>query len=180
MNNNEVVLPSEVCLEDFNNFYLIDEIDYANTTDLIKFIHKREFLNIQTPIDIYINSDGGSLYPAWAAIDCILKSPLCINTICMGRVCSAATMIFLAGTYRKMYKHSCCMMHQHTNSISGKFHEIESMDRMNKIMNLDMKGYLRSRTNLSKQEVDLILLGCSDNWLTAKQCLQYGIANKII
>ena len=61
------------------------------------------------PINIYIMSFGGELYPAYALISTILASKTPVNTINMGVAMSAGLLILLAGHKRYAMKYITAM-----------------------------------------------------------------------
>lgn len=62
-------------------------------------------------LNIHINSGGGSVDEGFAIHDKLLASPYSITTIGEGMVGSIATIIFLSGDTRKMFKNSKFFIH---------------------------------------------------------------------
>ena len=130
-------------------FYLTGEIDNQSIRDiniqLLKIIkedneqeeklkeYKRE------PIELYINSFGGSVYDAFSLIDIIIHSNTPIHTICTGYAMSAGFLIFICGAKRLMTPHATLMIHQISGGFKGKFGDIEvgleEYQRVEKIIN---------------------------------------------
>ena len=124
-------------METINNraFYLTGEIDAKSILDiniqLLKIIkedneqekilkeYKRE------PIELYINSFGGSVYDAFSLIDIIIHSNTPIHTICTGYAMSAGFLIFICGAKRFMTPHATLMIHQISGSFKGKIGDVE-------------------------------------------------------
>ena len=80
--------------------FLCDEIDEAETTNLIKKIILLDSIN-NKPIKLFINSCGGSSYDALALYDVMRKCKSPIHTVALGKAMSAAAWILLAGTNGK-------------------------------------------------------------------------------
>ena len=138
-------------METINNraFYLTGEIDAKTIQDinmqLLKIIkednnqertlkeYKRE------PIELYINSFGGSVYDAFSLIDIIIHSNTPIHTICTGYAMSAGFLIFICGAKRLMTPHATLMIHQISGGFKGKIGDIEvgleEYQRIEKLIN---------------------------------------------
>lgn len=74
----------------------------------------REFLEANkdaAEIEVRINSRGGEVTEGFAIHDLLINSGKKVTTIIEGRCASIATVIFLAGSVRKMHKHSDFMIH---------------------------------------------------------------------
>ena len=74
------------------------------------------------PINIYINSEGGEVHPALSVFDTIRNNKVTINTIISGNASSAATIIALAGSTRKITKNSYMLIHNISSAFWGKMH----------------------------------------------------------
>lgn len=64
-----------------------------------------------TDIHVYINSGGGSVVEGWAIYDKLKTSGKTITTIGEGMVGSIATIIYMAGTTRKLHENSKFFIH---------------------------------------------------------------------
>lgn len=132
------------------------------------------------PIQLYVQSFGGSVNDMWALIDIIESSPTPIITYCSGYCMSAAALIFLAGHLRCMYKHSSIMFHQMTVGMVSKINDVhvtqEQMDEMHK----DMVKYIKKHTKLKKKFFKKFNDQKEDVYLSPKKCLKYGICDEII
>lgn len=65
----------------------------------------------RTPIQLFINSYGGSVYDGLALIDVIKHSKTPVHTICVGSCMSMALWIWLAGAKRLVGERSTLMFH---------------------------------------------------------------------
>lgn len=74
-------------------------------------------INERTPIILYINSPGGSVYSGYALISAMQSSKTPIYTINQGMCASMAFLIFLAGSKRYSMKNSTFLMHDGSNGI---------------------------------------------------------------
>lgn len=103
------------------SLYLFGEITTESVKPIIEKIIglNNEPYTQDDSISLYINSDGGSVTDAFALTDVILNSNITVNTVCTGLVCSAATIIYLAGCKRYAYEHSTFIFHNTSSDIDG-------------------------------------------------------------
>lgn len=80
-----------------------------NLSKLKKFLDNLEA--DVTDIHVYINSGGGSVVEGWAIYDKLKTSGKTITTIGEGMVGSIATIIYMAGTTRKLHENSKFFIH---------------------------------------------------------------------
>jgi len=114
--NRRVYLSGEIFLEDA--LYLLQRINLIN-----KLNPSEE--EVAKPIELFINSAGGSVYAMFSIIDTIQNCPSPIITIGTGQIMSAATLILAAGTGgRYLTKNSSVMNHEMSDYIFGKASDI--------------------------------------------------------
>lgn len=80
-----------------------------NLSKLKKFLDSLE--SDVTDIHVYINSGGGSVTEGWAIYDKLKASGKTITTIGEGIVGSIATVIYMAGSVRKLHENSKFFIH---------------------------------------------------------------------
>lgn len=170
--------------------YLSGDIESNNVSEVCK-----QILSIQNedrvgsekfkkweyrPIQLHIQSFGGSIHDMWALIDIMETSPTPIITYCSGMCMSAAAMIFLAGHIRCMYKHSTIMFHQLSSFMVGKYEDIKleqvNLDDMHK----QMIKFIKKHTNLNKKFYERFGKLKQDVYLDSDKCLKYGVCDDII
>jgi ATP-dependent Clp protease protease subunit len=141
-----------------------------------------ENLKGETPLTLYINSEGGNLPDAFALIDVMRMSKLAIRTIGIGSICSSGFLIFAAGTkgHRLIGQNTTIMCHQFSESSEGKYHDLQTKIKENKRMNDRMISLLTNCSVLSEREVKAKLLPPSDVWLSAEELVELGIADSIL
>ncbi|MCA9329523.1 ATP-dependent Clp protease proteolytic subunit [Candidatus Saccharibacteria bacterium] len=141
------------------------------------------FLNAEDPkkdIYFYINSPGGSVYDALAIYDTIQYISNDVQTVGIGIQASAAAFLLSSGTKgkRMILPNATVMVHQPSSGTRGKVTDQE----------IDLKESLRVKKLLEDimakntgQKVTKIHDDMErDKWLTAKEAVNYGIADKII
>lgn len=137
------------------------------------------------PIDIILNSPGGSAYDAMAIYSgirtCINCNPgLEIDVVAVGLVASAATLILVAGTRRFMAREAWVMVHEDTTvaSETDKVTDIERIAKHSRRIENQWNSLLAKHTKLTAAE--WTELNKTDLYLTADECLAYGIVDEVI
>jgi ATP-dependent Clp protease protease subunit len=155
---------------------LIKTIRDINTEDLYNLQHINGYE--PEPIELIVNSTGGSCNDGFALIDVIENSVTPIYTICYGSAYSMGLTIFIAGHQRYCGKLSRFMYHQLSHEFEGKLgdHKINTkeLEKLQKIYD----DYLISKTNLTQSDLDKV--GTSDWYLSAQEALDLGITEYII
>ena len=76
------------------------------------------------PIQLIINSFGGSVYDGLAIVGAIESSSTPVHTVCYGSAMSMALYILASGHYRKMSKYATLMYHEIGTVVEGKLNNI--------------------------------------------------------
>ena len=94
---------------------------------------------------------------------------------------SSAFMIFAAGEkgYRAIGKNTAIMIHQFSDSLEGKYHDMKSYAKECDRYNDKMAQLLSDCSNLTVKDVKHKLLKPTDTWLSAEELISYGIADII-
>jgi ATP-dependent Clp protease, protease subunit len=133
------------------------------------------------PIQIYINSYGGSINDSQAVTDLILTIDNPVIGMVFGKAMSAAFDILIASDYRIAYPNSLLMCHSGTASlglqtlpalnIEAKLHE-EYFKRWS--------GFYASRTKISEKEwLDLLNSG-NNRYFFPEEALKLGIVHHVV
>lgn len=130
------------------------------------------------PIRIFLRSYGGDADCAFAVIDSIRSSSTQVHTINVGPCDSAAGLIFMAGHKRYMMPHSGVLIHSGDTAMEGSVHSIlDAADELKKTDSM-MMDYIVSATHIPKETLEQYHRA---EWkLDAKDCLHYGVCDKII
>lgn len=130
----------------------------------------------QTPIDIYINTPGGSVYDGLAIYDVahLIKSP--IRTICVGMAASMGAILMLMGSERCATKHSRIMLHQPSGVAIGSADSIAISHEEIQKLKKELYDIVEEKTSLTNVEA----LFKDDKWYTAKEALEVGLLTKVL
>jgi ATP-dependent Clp protease protease subunit len=135
-----------------------------------------------TDIHVYINSGGGSVIEGWAIYDKLKTSGKKITTIGEGMVGSIATIIFMAGDYRKLHENSRFFIHNpYWQPDSPTPMEADDLISLGESLQAEQKKILdfySIQTGKGVEELEPLMQKATD--LTSTQAIELGFANEII
>ncbi len=170
-----------------NNIYLYGDISPESCEALKNKINELDFnselfrLSYGTeppPINIHIQSNGGSLMNSFYIVDLIESIKTKVNTYIDGYSASAASLINVSGNKRYMTKNSMMLIHQLYSGREGKFAELEDDSENMKLMMGKIKDIYLKKSYLTPDKLDNILK--RDIWMDAETCKKYGLIDEII
>lgn len=138
-----------------------------------------ELTNV-SQLDVYINSYGGEVAEGLAIYNALKrKAQTCrVTTYCDGFACSIASVIFMAGTERKMSKSSLLMIHNAWTVGQGNAAELRKLaDDMDIITSASVEAYKEIAT-ISERKIRALM--DAETWITPKDAKKYGFATEII
>lgn len=131
-------------------------------------------------INLYIQSQGGSLFPTLALVDEIKNFEIPLETYIRGYAASAATLISVVGSKRYMYEHSIIMIHG-IKLVADEVNTLTEVRDLHENVDLFMKTikhiYLEN-SNISEEKLEYFFT--KDKWISANEALSYGLIDKII
>lgn len=154
---------------------IIEINDYDDNRD-----SKEKDYNVK-PIQLFINSPGGSVYDGLGIIDVMKYSKAPIHTYCFGRCMSMGLAIYLAGEKRYSGEFSTFMYHDVSGGVFGTSEQIKrSSSEMERLVTLIDNFVLDRTTNI----LQTTLSECRtkvDNWfIDAKEAKKLGIVHEIL
>ena len=163
---------------DSNTTYLTMEFDIDSLYSTIVKLDYLVRVNPDRDINLHISSYGGDVYSMLGIIDYFKTLPVKVNTHCYGACMSAAAVILSCGTgKRTMTQNSTVMVHEGSAFEAGKTTDIlKGADHLKKLQsNINrILGEVTGKDQKFWEEVSK-----SDTYLTAEECLEYGIVDKI-
>tara|TARA_Y200000002_G_scaffold204825_1_gene168999 strand:+ start:208 stop:954 length:747 start_codon:yes stop_codon:yes gene_type:complete len=129
------------------------------------------------PIYLHINSFGGSIFAAFAAIDFIQQSNIPVYTVIEGATASAGTLISIVGKKRFIRPNACMLIHQLSSWFGGKMTEIEDEYQNLKMLEDKIKNFYFKHTKITPSIVEDLLK--HDLWWDSEKCLEYGLIDTI-
>jgi ATP-dependent Clp protease protease subunit len=153
----------------------------AHTANLI--VAQLLFLDNESPgkdIYLYINSPGGSVYDALAIYDTMQFVKSDVQTVGIGIQASAAAFLLSSGARGKRFilPNASVMVHQPSSGTRGKVtdQEIDLRESL-RVKNL-LEEIMAKNTGQKPAKIHDDME--RDKWMTAKEAVDYGIADKII
>lgn len=152
--------------------------DMANTV-----VAQLIYLEAKDPnkdISLYINSPGGSVTAGMAIYDTMNFIKCDVSTICIGMAASMASFLLSSGAKGKrlILPNSEVMIHQPLGGAQGQATDIViTANHITKIKN-NMIKLLSENTGQSTQKVEKDI--DRDNYMSAKEAVEYGIVDKVI
>lgn len=129
-------------------------------------------------INIYINSNGGSVYEGTAIYNQLKRHPAHKTVYIDGFACSIASVIAMAGDEIIMPRNALMMIHNMMMGVWGNSKEIrKAADDLDVINAAGRQAYLmKAGEKLSEEKLSEMM--DAETWLTAEQCIEYGLADR--
>jgi ATP-dependent Clp endopeptidase proteolytic subunit ClpP len=171
-----------------NNIFFYEDVNDGSILELNKLLLEVD-LKLQntknvlgdsfTPIiHLHIKTNGGEIYSALSTLDKLSSLKSKIYTYVDGCVASAGTLITIAGHKRFMGRHATLLIHQLSGDMYGKFSEMEdAMESATALMKC-LKNIYKEYTKIPMKRLDELMK--RDIYLTAQECLEYGIIDQIL
>lgn len=185
-----------------NHFYFNDEINPDTARQLVVNLHELalsitnsclETGAIPCPIELHINSCGGSLSDALQIVQVIkdIQSgkackignalvPIRVNTKIEGEADSGASLIASVGSYRTCSKYAMSLIHP-MRSLDGTFKTVEEQkvaisnnDKWNRIY----KDIYLEHSHLTEAELDKMFE--TETYYTAQDLVSFGLVDEIV
>lgn len=160
--------------------FLSGEIDDALANTVVAQLIYLEGKEPGKDISLYINSPGGSVTAGMAIYDTMNYVKCDVSTICIGMAASMGAFLLSSGAKGKRYAlpNSEIMIHQPLGGAQGQATEIKiaadhilkTRERLNRILAENMGKPIE----FVERETE------RDNFLTAEEAVEYGLADKII
>ena len=162
-----------------NTMYLTYEIDTDQLYSVMnRFDNFIQYNDGKKDVNLVISSYGGDVYAMLGTIDYFNSLPVKVNTHCIGACMSAAAVILACGTgKRTMTENSTVMVHEGSAFEVGKTSDVlKGADHLKKLQtNINrILGEVTKKTQEFWEDVSK-----QDTYLTADECLDYGIVDEI-
>lgn len=163
-----------------------DRIIFVNT-EVNKYmaeIIKAQIMYLSTineePINININSPGGSVDEGLVILDAYELSTAPIHTTGHGMCASMGSILLGAGKKgeRALTKHSHVMLHQVSYGASGQILDVDIQVEQARLKNDLLFSYLGEYCNKGHEQIKKDAM--RDFWMNSVKSLEYGIIDKII
>jgi ATP-dependent protease ClpP protease subunit len=179
------LLQENVSIEN-NHIYFNSDVTKASIFELCNALHSVSVENITLanqlninpiPIYLHINSNGGSVFAAFTAIDNILSCKVPVYTVIEGASASAATLMSVVGKKRFIRPNSYMLVHELRSACWGRMSEMEDEMKNNKKIMKHIKNIYKKHTQIPEDEMKEILK--HDLWWDANKCIEYGLIDEL-
>jgi ATP-dependent Clp protease protease subunit len=160
--------------------YLGTEIDDGVANALIAQILHLEAENPEAPINLYINSPGGSVTATFALYDTIRYSRAEVATTCVGQAFASTALLLAAGEpgQRSVLPHARVMLHQPSGQGRGTVPDLILAAEEILQVRTEMEEALSLHTG---QDVETLRRDTDrDRILRAQEVVAYGLADQVI
>lgn len=171
----------ETMLDSNRIIYMSGELNEQKTEQMVT-----KFLNFETAnpfkdILLFIDSYGGFV-DSFVAIHDIIKLLRCdVATCCVGKAMSCAQLLLISGTKGKRFitQNSRVMIHEFSIMNVGKLSDVEiNIEEDKRLQKEIWESFNLKYTKLTKKKLDEMRI--KDTFITAKECIDYGIVDHII
>ena len=133
----------------------------------------------ESPITMYLNTPGGSVYDGLAIYDTMQYISNEVQPVCTGLAASMGSVLLCAGEKGKRFAlpHSRIMIHQPLGGAHGQASDIEITAK--EILKLKGELYQIIADHSGKTLKQIEKDADRDHWLTAKEAVEYGMIDSI-
>ena len=160
--------------------FLSDEVNDTTASLVIAQMLYLESVDPDKDISFYINSPGGSVTAGMAIYDTMQFVKCDVSTICLGMAASMGAFLLAAGAKGKRIAlpHSEIMIHQPLGGSKGQVSDVLIQTELLLRTRQTLNELLAANTGKTVEEIARDTE--RDNFMTAKQALEYGLIDKII
>ena len=160
--------------------YIGTEIDDGVANVVIAQLLHLESESPDSPINLYLNSPGGSVTAMLAVYDTMQFIRASVATTCVGQAASSAAVLLAAGAkgQRQVLPHARVVLHQPSGGGQGTLPDLAVHAKEIVRLRAEMEEILSHHTGQTVEQLredtdrDLIL--------SAEQAVQYGVADAIL
>ena len=136
------------------------------------------------PIKLYVSTYGGAadeMFAIYDVINHIKAQGVVIETIGLGKVMSAGTLMLACGTkgHRRVGAHTRIMIHSVAGGSMGELHSIKNELEQ---MNLLQESYIQAmadETEMSKKQIQSLINRKVNVYLSAEEAIEKGLADEV-
>jgi ATP-dependent Clp protease, protease subunit len=160
--------------------FLHGEVTDDKANSLVAQLLYLESVNPEEPVEMYINSPGGSVTAGLAIYDTMQYVNPEVHTFVTGQACSMGSLLLAAGTPGKRYalKNSRIMLHQPLGGTQGQASDIMIQAKQMEKVKDTIVGIYSETTG--KEKADLMQLLDRDFWLTSQEAIEFGVVDQVL
>ena len=160
--------------------FLGDEVNDDTASIVVAQLLFLEAEDPEKDIHLYINSPGGSVTAGMAIYDTMHYIKCDVSTVCIGMAASMGAFLLAGGQKGKRYilPNAEVMIHQPLGGAKGQASDIEiaakniirTKEKLNRILS----------ENTGKSYEQMCKDTDRDNWMSAKEAVEYGLVDSVI
>lgn len=160
--------------------FLVGPIDDHMANLVVAQLLFLESENPEKDIHLYINSPGGSISAGMAIYDTMQFIKSDVSTMCIGMAASMGAFLLQAGAKDKRFAlpNATVMIHQPLGGFQGQATDIEIHAKY--ILSLRERLYTLMAQHTGKSVEEIARDSERDNFLTAKEALEYGLIDQVL
>ena len=167
----------------------VGEVTEDRAADLISALlvlaqTKEEDAERAEPIKLYVSTYGGSADEMFGIYDVInfCKKFCDIETIGLGKVMSAGTLMLASGTKgkRKLGKHCRVLIHAVNGGQVGDIHNLQNELEQTVCLQDSYIQAMSHETNMTKRQIQTLINRKVNVYLTAEEAIEKGLADEIM
>lgn len=132
------------------------------------------------PIELYINSYGGSVYECIGLMNVMELSLTPIHTYVLTKAMSAGFWTFISGHERYVHPRASLMVHDMAYGVGGKHAEIKDQVQLSEDLWEILEDIILDKTKITKKKIDKMLEKKEDWFMFGKEAIKYGVADGLI
>ncbi|MEG7877487.1 Clp protease ClpP [Bacillus cereus group sp. Sample62] len=130
-------------------------------------------------LNVYINSPGGDVFEGVAIYNMLKRHKAHVNVHVDGLAASIASVIAMAADTIHMPSNAMMMIHNAWLYTAGNSNDLrEAADMLDKVNTSIRQSYMQKAGDGISEE-DLTKLMDDETWLTAQECLDYGLCDVV-
>lgn len=167
----------------------VGELNEEKAADLISALlvlsqEKADDADRAEDIKLYISTYGGSAHEMFGIYDVMnfCKDYCDIETIGIGKVMSAGTLLLAAGSEgkRKLGKNCQVMIHSVNGGSIGELHNLENeMEQMKNLQDMYIQC-LSNETSMTKRQIQTLINRKVNVYLSSTEAIEKGLADEVL
>ena len=161
--------------------YIYDVIvNYAWDEDEITakgFIDDLKALGSETPLDLHINSPGGSVFAGLAIYNALKRHQAEVAVYIDGLAASIASVVAMAGDRIIMPENALLMIHDPYAGASGTAADLRKAAEMLDKATISIISAYRTQSDLKDEEIAALMQ--AETWFNAAEAVELGFADEI-
>jgi ATP-dependent Clp protease protease subunit len=142
-------------------------------------LHLSEIDN-KKPIQMFINSPGGSVIDGFAIINTMQKIKAPVYTCAKGMAASMGALILAAGEKGNRYSlpDSVIMIHEGSTKSGGTSSNFKSYAKFSELLGERANSFLAKATGKTVKQIEKDIL--VDLWMFPEDAIKYGLIDKVV